>query len=240
MWNFVASFQQKMHQTQYLCRVYTVHVKPLGLIWLNRFPPGRGNAFSLLEALVLTILLTLRLSLPLVYLLSWKKVERVTSSVVDFYVFFWLAFLAGSLFSWNLPPWYVVLLAGYRVYDILVYEFCVILVDSQKSDWSPISEARSLILAVFNLLTIAVAFAIAYLWSGQIATPNGHKLSSPAGAFYFSFMTMTTLGDQNFSPTGPWSKSIVVLHLFSSVLYVAVVIPIFVSVVTNALRRRSR
>jgi Ion channel len=235
MRHFLASLHHKAEQSPRFGQFYKNHIEPIWSIWLNRFPPGRGNVSTWLEALILTNLLVLRL-----FSLSIYLPMRLGPGIVDLYVVLWPVLLAGLLYSCNSSPWYLVLLAGYRVYDILVYEFCVILVDSQKSDWSPISEPRSLILAVFNLLTIAVAFAIAYLWSGQIATPNGHKLSSPAGAFYFSFMTMTTLGDQNFSPTGPWSKSIVVLHLFSSVLYVAVVIPIFVSVVTNTLRRRSR
>ena len=117
--------------------------------------------------------------------------------LIDFYVVPWAMLLFILLFFWA-PAWQVaVALAVWRIVDILDYRLCVLLIDGEVEGWKSFSPTRSALAFYLNLFEIVTAYAILYFNLGHFA--NNHRvLATPLEAFYFSVVTMSTVGYGDF------------------------------------------
>lgn len=152
----------------------------------------------------------------------------------------WVTILSLLLFA-NVPlPWIAVPIALYRLVDIIDYQMCNLLIDSQRPNWRVASTKRSLLLALMNLWEIVVSYAIFYLACAAIVrnAPEGGALATAIESLYFSFVTMATLGYGEFVPIDDRARLIVVAHLGTELLFILAILPVLVSNIATQLTGR--
>jgi hypothetical protein len=120
-------------------------------------------------------------------------------------------------------------IAAYRIFDIVSYRLWFLFVKSKTNPWRPERLRRSLILAALNVFELAMGFAVLYLVSGEVSGSAG-MLADPRSAFYFSVVTMLTVGYGDFAPSGGHAQLLVCCELFSGLIMLAFVLPALVSV----------
>ena len=222
------------------CRIYDQNLLVLKQIWSDEYPPGKHKKHTWLEKILLSPPLIGR-SLSLSNLVAiFRPGGAPAYQYIDIYLLVWVTGLSVMLFLLTLAPWFVVVCAVYRVADIISYQLCIILIDSQKPNWRLASIRRSFLFAMLNLYEIVVAYALLYLSIGNIVenTNGGLALESSVGAFYYSLVTMVTLGYGEFVPGDDLSRGIVIMHLITELLFLLAVIPLFVSNITRQLGSR--
>ena len=121
--------------------------------------------------------------------------------------------------------------AGWRILDILTYRLYFIFVKSERIPWTDRTARRSLGFAIANMYEIIVAYAVLYLRFGYIYG-HGAPLSRPSEAFYYSLVTLSTLGYGDYSPFDFASQRIVVYELATGLVFLAIVLPGLVSIFT--------
>ncbi|WP_444946434.1 ion channel [Microbulbifer sp. VTAC004] len=137
-------------------------------------------------------------------------------------------------------PYTSTLLATYRIADIISYQMCILLVDSQQKTWKLASIRRSFLSAMINIIEIIIAFAIIYLVTGSIVSNDCYDkvVSSPVNAAYFSFVTFTTLGYGDFIPKNEHARLIVITQITCQVLFLLAVVPALVSNIVSQFSNR--
>ncbi len=168
------------------------------------------------------------------------RTERAWSNFRDIYLLTWLITLTILLFVWSLPQWVTVLIVSLRLVDILSYHLWIVLIDSQRSNWALASVRRSLLSAFLNFYEITTAYAIIYLSVGNIIqnSPSKTPLHGPVQAFYYSLVTIATLGYGEFVPADDPSRVIVIAELLTEILFVIAIIPALAANITTRLAGR--
>jgi hypothetical protein len=87
---------------------------------------------------------------------------------------------------------------------------------------------RWIIMAPIGLIPVILAFAILYLFYGRCFGPL--PILEPLQAVYFSMVTLTTLGYGDYHPVNDVGRSLVVAELWFFILFLAIRLPIAVSV----------
>lgn len=144
----------------------------------------------------------------------------------------WAAALSSLLFFWSPGLWsFAVALAVYRVTDIVVYQLCIVLVTRRFLPWHPVAVTRSVLLTLLNFYEITVSYALLYLGIGNIIEAGlpMNRITTPLKSFYYSLVTMATLGYGEFAPGDDRSRLIVILQLVTELVLVLAIIPTFVS-----------
>lgn len=215
----------------------------LNQIWSNSYPLGAPKVHTPVEKILFTPPLLGRcLSLSNLAAAFGLSGHMMWTGFIDYYVMCWVVALSILLFGswWQTLGWIAVVVASYSVVEILSTNLCVLLVDSQRPSWRAASFRRSLLLALLGFYSIVAAYAIIYLVAGGIVEnkPAGDLLGSPMSAFYFSLVTMATLGYGEFVPADDFSRGIVIFQLFSELLLLLAIIPAFASNVIGQLAGR--
>lgn len=221
-------------------RIYEQNILVLVHIWTDKYPTEDPKKHTFLEKVLLSPLLIIR-TLSLSNLVAFFSPSgRRAYLFIDLYVLFWIAMIFTILFAMPFPTLLSVIIVAYRVVDIISYQLCVLLIDSQRSGWKLASIRRNFLFSFINLLEILAAFAVLYLTIGNIVEnkPNGMRIDTPGRAFYYSLVTMATLGYGEFVPHDDSSRYIVTCELITEILFILTIIPAFVSNVTNQLGGR--
>ncbi len=87
--------------------------------------------------------------------------------------------------------------------------------------------AHALTLTLLAFLEVTIAFGVLYLYAAIVTSdPFGSKCDpiwkNPLDAFYFSTVTMATIGYGDYSPTRWFGKLLVILQAFTGLLLVVV------------------
>ncbi len=94
--------------------------------------------------------------------------------------------------------------------------------------------------AIWTLLYLPLARLVPGSFRGLAAAPDGGAGPHDAVAadlFYFSFVTLTTLGYGDISPVAPLARSLAVLEALSGTLFLAVLLALLVGKYAAAARR---
>jgi hypothetical protein len=162
-------------------------------------------------------------------------------NVKDIYALVWLGVLTSSLVTFKL--WVadsrirclVLVLACFRAFDITKYRFYSLLVEPYRR--SPIS--RRFVFLLVNFGEAVVAHAILYLLSGQVFRGT-EKLASRFAAFYYSLVTMVTLGYGDYAAKEWNAQLIVVAQITTSLVFLVFIIPTLVSLLSEEVKCSSK
>lgn len=219
-------------------RFYRSNFKVIGQIWQDSYPPERPKQHRLIEKILLTPVLTFR-AFSLSNLAVCFETKKGQYTYIDIYVLLWMFLLTTFVWIVNPGQYVYVYIVAYRVVDILSYQLAVILIDSQKPDWKLGSLRSSLLSSLVNLYEIVCAFAVIYLVLGSIKSDHA-TVSDPITAFYYSIVTMATLGYGEFIPYDSPARIAVTLQLLAELLFLLVFIPVFSANVITQLQARER
>lgn len=218
---------------------WTQEFKVLGDIWSKKVRVLKHirSEFKMKESpsivrLFMTFLQLFRcFSLSNFKYLCYKKETQHT--FIDTYVLIWLGVFCGLLYwlpSW-LSLWVFILhlplcavIVGYRLLDIYSLHLGSIFIDRLRRV-DILSPRRSLILLGINYLEIILAFAIMYLATNSIGYSDGNNLiTTRTEAFYFSAVTITTLGCGNMVAKSSLGMGLVVLESILGLTIIALVL----------------
>ncbi|MFX0202006.1 MAG: potassium channel family protein [Candidatus Hodarchaeota archaeon] len=200
-------------------------------IWRDEYPPEDHKEHTFLEKILISLPLVARTFSLSNLVAFFRSGGRPGYLFIDLYLLLWVSALTLMLFAWTPKSVAVALVAAYRIVDVVSYQLCIILVDSQKANWRLASVRRSFLFSMVNLFEIVTAFAIIYLVVGNIVEnkPDGATIQTPLLAFYYSLVTVATLGYGEFVPKDDPSRCIVILQIVTEVLFLLAVIPAFVA-----------
>jgi Ion channel len=218
-------------------------INDLRLIWKNQFPPDKHRDWSLLEKLICTVTVVLGLfSLSNVKTPLRRRFPVLHHLFMDLYVLAWLVVLTYLLFSGYKCPWLiVVLVAAYRIVDIVNYRVLFLFLKSETKPWTAGVIRRSVAVALVNFFETVMAFAIIYLRTGTIVEGNsGTVLNSPTNALYFSLTTMTTVGFGDFVAKGRAGHWLVMSEICSAIVFILFLLPALMSVFSPELAAKAR
>lgn len=143
-----------------------------------------------------------------------------------------IASIASLIFTWPISP--SILIAGILCFFLgsLIWE-CASRTKVVKEKYLKLpNKNMALILFLLLLLSNVTVFANIYKKTGEIKY-GSEVLSEKSDAFYFSAVTVTTLGYGEFHPTEKRSRKIVVFHLFSGMLLLLFALPILASRISS-------
>lgn len=161
-------------------------------------------------------------------LLSLMDCYTTATFILLFLLYFLSYFLILSSSNFVLFTKYLLslVLLSYPVYRI-VELFSRTIALHIKPTYQPKNYGRALLLAFLDYVEIVISFAIFYLhcffltndlFSNDIC--NSSIIASAFEPFYFSFVTITTLGYGDLSPQYFWGKLMVVIQLFLGLIYI--------------------
>lgn len=210
------------------------YLQIIGDVWADRYPPERPRQHFLIEKVLMTPLVAARL-------LSLDNAKTLFSETgghtfMDLYVLSFAALLTTVLFRPNLLGTFGVVIAAYRIVDIVSYRLYFMLVKSQARPWRVASLRRSVVIVGVNFYETIVGYAILYLGVGQIASTAGvlsQQSFNPTTAFYFSSVTATTLGYGDYVPGNELSRVLVVTQLGGTILFLIFVVPALLSIFSD-------
>jgi len=203
--------------------------RTIAQIWTNRYPPVRPRRHSLIEKLVFTPVVLVRIfSIANVKAILGESAGHV---FMDVYVLAFAIILTAVLFLPGCLGLLGTLAAAYRIADIVSYRVYFMLVKSQARPWSADVLRRSLVIAGVNAYETTVGYAILYLTLGKVVgtSPASVRLTSPISSLYYSVVTMTTLGYGDYVPGDELTRVLVMTQLFSAVLFLMFLIPALIS-----------
>jgi hypothetical protein len=207
------------------------------LVWKDAFPVECPRKWSLLEKLACTVVVDVStFSLGNVKQLVRKQFPG-SRLFMDLYVITWLVVLILIL---NTGLWLgrtaAVLIAAYRIVDIVNYRLLFLLLKSETKPWATDVIRRSVVIAFTNFIEVVIAFATIYLQTGSIVQDSSKlALSNPTDALYFSSVTMTTLGYGDFLPTDATGRWLVMAQISTTIVFLIFLLPALVSVFSPAL-----
>lgn len=210
--------------------------KLISKIWNNRYPePDEEDKIpiSVLEKCGMSCLVFIR-SLSLNHLKNLFDNYRARSEFSEFYVLVWFIILILLLWFPFQPLWLLILIVIYRLIDGFNYRLCVLFVDRYEPDWGLRSISRTLFLILINYLEIIIGFGILFLQTHSIGyvnitSKNPEVLTSPIQAFYFSTVTITTLGDGDFTPLNDIGKILITFEVILGFVFIALVLGLFIT-----------
>lgn len=212
-------------------RVRKQNIEVLVQIWRDKYPPEDTKEHTFLEKVLISPPLIGR-ALSLSNLVAFFRPGGQPAYLfIDLYLLVWVFGLIILLLFWSSIGILSMLIAAYRILDIITYQLCIILIDSQRPKWRLASLRRSFLFSMLNLTEIVMAFAVIYLTVGNIVEnkPGGASIQSPLSALYYSSVTMATLGYGEFVPKDDLSRGIVIAQIFTEILFFFAVLPAFVS-----------
>ena len=161
----------------------------------------------------------------------WKKESTVPIWYSEAYVLFWviLITLLYNFFSIYSSIYLIlIILSIYRLIDILIGITLSIFIERKKFHddfgfyiyYSDIG--RLSILLLLNIYEIIINFSVFYFKCGNQFVKN---ICDRLSAFYFSIVTMTTLGYGEIRPNCRFSQIIIILHLSYFIIFVLFIAP---------------
>ena len=221
-------------------RIYVQNINVICLIWKDKFPQSDPKEHSLLEKILMVPPLLIRTFSFSNAIALFPVGSKYAFWFIDLYVLFWALIL--TILLNNVTPGMILfaVIAIYRVIDILGYQFCIILIDSQNPNWRLASLRRNFLSSLVNLYEIVVSFSIIYIAVARIShsvNPN-MLITEPSSAFYYSLVTMATLGYGEFVPSDVFSRNVVVVQIISELLFLVIFAPVFVANIVNQLGGR--
>lgn len=168
----------------------------------------------------------------------WGKDSKVPPGIAEAYV--WASAFLITVALFVMPYIYftanviIVILASYRLFDMLVNVARMIFIESstthdQKGQYI-IVEARNverwIILNIVNIYEIIMCFSVIFLFWGKDFCDD---INSPLTAIYQSFLTLTTLGYGEIHADGNISKLLVILQLAYFIVFILLVAPLVFS-----------
>lgn len=163
----------------------------------------------------------------------------ITVNFMDLYVMLFAVMLTILLF-WHPSNWIraiAMVLAIYDIVQISTYRMYLLLVKSRRTKWSYREARRTVVFAFVNFYETVVGYALLYLLAGNVGNQTRTLASlggvdAAVGAFYYSLVTMLTVGYGDYSPQGHLrTEVLVVTQLVTSLLFLLVIIPSTVSLV---------
>jgi len=209
------------------------YLRTVAEIWSDHYPPGKPRKHSLAERVVMTPIVLARLiSLDQIRVVFGENRRHI---FMDLYVLVFASLGTILLFSPSHLGYFGAIFATYRIFDIITYRLYFLLVKSQAQPWSPDFLRRSLLIVIINFYETVVAYAILYSLVGSIipAVASLSQPFSPSTALYYSVVTATTLGYGEFIPGNDLSRIIVVMQLFSTIVFLMFVIPALMSLFSS-------
>jgi len=126
---------------------------------------------------------------------------------------------------WRWLQWLVVIFAALRLLELVVYQLSVLLVDQfHKKIYALGGYRRILVLSIMNYIEILAWFSLFYHHWSSWFDDKSSVLSSPAGALYFSLVTMSTLGYGEVTPLNDQARSLVVIQTIVGVFLLVLII----------------
>jgi hypothetical protein len=214
----------------------------LAQIWWDSFPSHKPVPRTVIERGLLTVAIAPTLVSPVWLGNTVFKTERSWSNWADAYVISWLLALLGGLNGF-LPagsfPRIAATIAGWRIIDIVSYQLNTVLIESQREGCRLASLERAFLFAIVNFIELVTAFAVIYMTVGVICTnaTSPEPILSASSLWYYSLVTMATLGYGEFIPGDANSRLIVDLQIMAQVVFALAVIPIVVGGFTNRVTR---
>jgi hypothetical protein len=166
-----------------------------------------------------------------------SKIKRkwLKDNFMDVYALAWAVLLTAMLLISASPAakgwlkWVVGIFAAIRIFDILKYRVYYLLVKGHKDVSKNNSHIRRrFVFALLNFYEVVVAYAILYFISGDIVR-ECIPLESSVAAFYYSLVTMVTLGYGDYVPKHDYSRALVISQLASSLVFLLFIIPALIS-----------
>lgn len=221
-------------------RLWQDKIDVLSRIWRNKYPAVPRSRSPIEKIFSTTCIILCMGSLSnLRNLLPEPK--RRSRWFMDVYVLLWATLLAIMLFSGRVGWCFAIPIAAYRLMDIVSYRLYFLLVKSEEKPWTADVLRRSILIVVVNFYEVVTAFAILYLATGSIASSKTqtHPVSHSSSAFYFSLVTMTTLGYGDYLPINALGRGLVIAQLSTVLLFLIFLLPALVSVFSPGLTQRT-
>lgn len=207
-------------------------------IWVNKYPEKTEKyPLSILEKFFMILFVFIR-SFSLVHIKDFFKSYNVRSEISEFYVVFWLIVLAFLLFNPIFSPLLLFIIVFYRLIDGLNYRLCIIFVDRYAKNWNVRSINRSLIILMLNYFEIVIGFAILYLTTKSVGySESDIIISTPLEGFYFSTITLTTLGYGDLSPINSTGQLLSVIEPIFGFVLIVIVVGVIINGIKNIRER---
>jgi len=124
----------------------------------------------------------------------------------------------------------LIVLAGWIVIDVILVLLRIVLLNQYRNliDGTPVSVNRSMLLLVANFFQIILCFSAMYLSTRSVENSSGVPLAHPLQSFYFSVVTITTLGYGDFRPADSCGQLLVVAEVVSGFLFVVLIFSHFI------------
>lgn len=158
--------------------------------------------------------------------------DRVKAMFIDVYVILKMVVLLVLLLSYP-PEGYegigrtalVVGIVWYIIVDTFNYLLCVVFVDMHQKKWEPMSYSGSMIMLSVNYVQLIVGFAVLFLCYGCIGYSDcGQTITQAGEAFYFSTVTITTLGYGDIKPILPKGRLLVSAETLMGIVMLVLVL----------------
>ena len=157
---------------------------------------------------------------------------------MDVYVLVWVALVTSLLaFGAFAPITVTIAIAIYRLVDIVNYRIFFILVKSQERPWTADILRRSVLVVLLNFYECVVCFALLYLRTQSVQNSGGVTLDSPLTAFYYSLVTMMTLGYGDYIPSSALGRVLVIWQLATMIVFLIFLLPALMSVFSGHLSK---
>jgi len=123
----------------------------------------------------------------------------------------------------------LLLYGSVRVFEIVVYQAKVVLFDAYRQprstpDYAVRSYRRIVVLTLHNYFEVIFWFAAAYAAMSELFGEKAQAVSTPAGALYFSIVTMATVGYGDLTPSSERGKLLVTLQIAIGLLMTIVIL----------------
>jgi len=216
-----------MKRTKQLFNAIKSEYKLIGDIWGGRYPDTDMYELSFLEKLIMSMLVFIR-SFSIVHLKSLFLSKKIRSQISESYVLVWFVTLCFLLAFPSNAIWFPFPII-YRLIDGFNYRLCIVFVDRYKEGWGLRSLNRSFMLLLINYLEMIIGFAALYIYTGSIGAENMPPITGSWEAFYFSVVTITTLGYGDFSPICETGQFLVAAQTLMGIVFIMLVVSTFLT-----------
>jgi len=163
------------------------------------------------------------------------KGNRAKRIFIDVYVILKMVVLLALLLSYPAEgyegrglTWLVIVLVWYITVDTFNYVLCIVFVDMHEEKWLPKSYSGSMIMLLINYLQLIVGFAVLYLCHGCIGYSDcGERITRAGEAFYYSTVTITTLGYGDMEPILPTGRILSSVETLMGIVLLVLVFGLF-------------